>query len=836
MLSSTQKVNLNKAFAASFSISQKNEEKRAFSLTDRNSVFNKYASLTIDNPTEENISDYVRSYAIEELGSEIPKSISVSVDSLDFGDTSKTVAKKEKQNVNVTGIVTFHVGKKNIELPFTVQDNDLIPFNIIQMDGQRVPYSRENLRKIILGVLKGENENKNGAVNANTPYIGFQENRNPMTSNGFLADALSIRDTVSRNRNLGMMSTASFLDDMLEKLANIKPLGDSDFEKIAKYATIAMKQKEKSNKQEKLAAEKENENVSRDDDKKYIAEKSAPSIDANTLPNWTLINFYERYGNSITNKKGIVIKNIDKESVRMLFENKKKYNPDRDFTERRKADYNMVLSSINKIVLSEDNRVFVLSDGKKFPCTKCSPDDNHFAIHQTSISRAKKNTIFTILSDKNKQILPISRLGWTQTKEPLTDVGKDYTGYYDSFEKANTKPNNKEIVTIALSNSQLSSLFSDDVPGYIGERVRYKIKVKPFAADNIDSEYRVDKTKDDEFESTSESQIIVLENTPIVPIEGLITHVVNKDVIPAELLQSDKVAFMDNVNLEKIAMDQGYVRVTCRDRNAGAYDVLVRYVDKSKKFFKEMKKEFNYVSEAKLRFILRALKFNDSDMRAIIIKSRNENYAQSAISENVKSEDYEKLNGGVTTNISKKSIKDSFGKIIKPETLVRRAALVAGTALTANAVKNFIKNSGPDSKLSGVLLGNKKSVYNDLKSAIKETTAETEELSIYFEKMAYETKNDEVLCMAKTATVCHNFNDMFNKVIDGEIYLDTVSIAKNIVKNKDELSKIASEVIDFNREQISSRNEIIPREKLASLVANIDITYKTAKSVIDALK
>lgn len=215
-----KRMNLDEAMRASIGILSDYEnnnsdkvEKIASLVTD--TQMEKVAGIFIDKPTLENCEDFIKKFMYNEL-SFFPRILEVNVNLI-----PSSFNKAIKDHIDVaTGVVQIKVRNKVLEVPFMVRDGELDPFDVIQLDGQRAPYSRENLQKIIINLDKQlEMEAQGMGPESESPYAGLEEHVNPSTSPGFMGDVLSIRDSQSMRRGNGMFVTAyeEYSDE--EKLA-----------------------------------------------------------------------------------------------------------------------------------------------------------------------------------------------------------------------------------------------------------------------------------------------------------------------------------------------------------------------------------------------------------------------------------------------------------------------------------------------------------------------------------------------------------------------------------------------------------------------------------------
>lgn len=175
----------------------------------------KYAGIFIDNPTQENIEDFIRKYVYNEL-SFFPRILEVFVNFI-----PDTYDKSKRGNVDTgSGVVSIDVRGKKLELPFMITDGQLNPFDVIQLDGTRCPYSRDNFQKVIINLDRQRAEEQGDATNLSVqPYKDLADFSNPSTVPGFLGDVLSVRDAQASRRGNGTFVVASSEYTDMEKLA-----------------------------------------------------------------------------------------------------------------------------------------------------------------------------------------------------------------------------------------------------------------------------------------------------------------------------------------------------------------------------------------------------------------------------------------------------------------------------------------------------------------------------------------------------------------------------------------------------------------------------------------
>lgn len=211
----------------------------------KDSVLEKNAGIYIYQPTQDNVEDFVRKYIYNEL-TFFPRILELIVTFLPsaFDNIDKGMVK------DGSGLIQIKVRSKMVELPFMVVDGELEPFDVIQMEGQRCPYSRENFRKIIIN-LDAQIEREEKGETSESPYAGLSDYTNPTTSGGFMGDVLSIRDSQSyRNGGSNYVTAASEYTEMEKKAGafvtkTIKDLGkEQAFSLLSSHPEIANKVKE----------------------------------------------------------------------------------------------------------------------------------------------------------------------------------------------------------------------------------------------------------------------------------------------------------------------------------------------------------------------------------------------------------------------------------------------------------------------------------------------------------------------------------------------------------------------------------------------------------------
>ena len=797
--------NSDNAFAASLSFGFGNEKQASYSLGKEDLSISKYAGLDIYQPTIENTEMFIRKYVLNEL-SFYPKILDVSIDLI---PSSFDSVKKEYVR-DATGLVKVRIHEKTLEIPFMLRDGEMLPFDVIQMDNQRVPYSRENLRKVLIGM---DNIQRNKAqVGSNSPYLKLDKTTNPATSPGFLGDVLRIQDQHIRHAGNGgtEVYACNKIEATLEKIANAKPL---TMESVKNLQTqFYKKAKEQiSSEYEKLAEEAalpdNEENL-----KLFQRAKDAQFVDANSLPNGTVISFPEKIGRDLEMTKGMVIS---------------------DYMDFAGESFRNI-----KVVITNDSRMRVLSSSERFLCFKSK--EQLFDIPQRSVSGLSEGDIIMAF-DGNKALTPcvvrhIKR--------------RFYSGDHDIRPDGETENALKVYELEPLpNNDRLSSLFTDTGKNEVFHNKELRVnlntlkdakflevpygdfisrKALDIGIDEITLSSMLNReeicirkyTKKRRYNDGITTNLVFCtdETTKVIPIKGVIRNFLRDR---AEFTQMENTAnfdLTDEEGFDKVAYGEDSIRIECIDRRMKLFKVAIRYTDKSKKMFKQMAKNFDRIPEEKVREILRALSFFPMNIQEILFKAKNEQYAQYPLPRDA---DMSKLEGGAATNMSIQNIKNTVGRFLSPQDLTN--AVITG--MVGSMIGAGIKG-GSAQQLSASA---------PLRGFLKKISSEAKSLSVEFEKVAIEHNSRDAQDVARLMALNSIFAEKVASTATGEdVYLIINEVAKDILDDENHLSKIASELMSLKAQQYENRVGIISPSCIQSAINSIDNLYKLASAVDSA--
>jgi hypothetical protein len=799
--------NISSAFAASLSFGF-NEKEADYSLDKEDLVISKYAGMDIYQPTIDNVELFIRKYILNEL-TFFPRILDVGINLI----PSSFDSVKKDHVKDATGLIGIKLHGKNLEIPFMIRDAELLPFDVIQMDGQRVPYSRENLKKVIFGLDKAATQKQQ--TGPNSPYEGLDKVVNPTTSPGFLGDVLQIQDQHIRRKGNDMYVTASQkIDEALEKVASITPLTWSS----VKSLQIEFKKKAKTEltaEYEKLAAENEKGEPTEKQLNLFQRQRDAQFVDANTLPNGTVISFPEKDGKDLVMTKGIII-----------------------------SDYmgfaGDTFKSI-KVVIAQDGRMRILSSAEKFLCFKAT--DQLFSIPKKDVAALNQGDII-IAFDGNKALYPstvkyIKERFWDRTGSDTMYDGdaKNALKVYDLEPIANsdrlsalfTDSGNKDILEtkkeIRVKLSTLNGTKFNEMPydQFIAKKSE-ETGIDEMTLSSMLNRYDICIEKwsrsNNPFQGSSSSEkrsslvFVTSPETKVIPITGVIRNFLRDK---NEFEQMETTASFDLTHeegFEKFASANENIRVECVDRRLRIYNVTVRYSDKSKKMFKQMEKKYNRISQDDLFAIMKMLNFSIPQIQDIIMKAKNEPYATTPLPMNA---DGTKLNGGAITNMSVQNVKNTVGRFLDPQTLTN--------AIVANMVGNMV--------VSGIKAGGPKAmgVAEQLKKFAKESKA----LSSEFEKIAIAKESKDALAVSKLMALNVMFSEKVAATASGEaVYPRIYDVAATIKEAKPFIEKVATDLITLKAEQAINRVELINPNYIQAAVNEIDNLYKLANAVDEA--
>lgn len=790
------------------------------------STMEKTAGIMIDNPTLENCEDFVRRYMHTELAL-LPQLMEFSVNII----PSKYDSTNEAFLTDGTGMVRVKVHSKTIEIPFLIYNGELVPFDIIQMDGQRVPYSRENLIKIISGV-KYKEEQVAQTNGGESPYVELADHYNTATVPGFMGEALSIRDTHSHRTGAGSMyvtagdyeygiekeakeesaiteksrphgdllgmglfsdkrrkskkkkdektdkeekqaAIITDLDAILEKVAGINAMTDEQYQAIADALNKKAHQEYKEN-LEKMASEMPDLEMTRME-KRAMEEKLTGKFHTlSSFGNGEFILFPEIVNKAISLTPAVVFK-----------------------------------TSKGKMVLTNDRRFEVVKDPSKFICKKAPTE---FKIKMSSVDKLNNNDNFILLvGDKAEPVKTVT-------------VTRNYKKGKDLFDAEANKDAVNSITTFVHYKDE-GARDSDRGAG----RGKFCIMETSVPVTTTKEECLTLLAKHNampenevravvrEFESWCDAPITVVSpKTPIIVVGDKITTRVESNKQYEELMKMASAGYEIELGTEKLAFSLNTVTVKCLNPRNKIFNLEIDYKDTSERMLNKRRQEFKGISIGKLKAILYMLKFEGNIINEIIYKAKNEPQAQYPLPVGCTQDDINAVFGGNQVNVSKQAIKDNVAKFVDPYTLAKGVATAAGASLIATSAANQIRKGGVSGK-----------VIADALNFVSRVAMQSEELCASYEKIAIEKESVIHQDYAKAFAIGNIFCEKVAHAIkdQGNAYPSIKDASECILASKPVLEKFAYEITKEKVNSLRNGNT----ENMTVLCSSADVLDKIYK-------
>lgn len=778
--------NMSSAFEASLSLGFKTANEQDYSLNKEDLVIKKYAGITIYQPTLDNIETYVRKYTLNELSS-CPSTLNLSIQI-----NPQELDKANNEYVSeATGMVTVKFAGKNIELPFLIMDGELVPFDVIQIEGQRVPYSRENIAKIFAGLRKLEEKEKAGGDES--PYVGLEDRVNPSTAPGFLGSVLQIRDQniAAKQGNGGnYIFAAENMVDILEKVATMKELTKEDLKALE--AEFQKKASEELREELEKVASQEDDDTAR----KLFENVSKMNFEqAYSMPNGTEIAFPERIDNEIRLSYGIVLDKF--------------------------VDFDSNKSGKVKLVVSTDGRIKILSQSEKFLCFKAK--DIRFDFVRKELDTVEDGDVI-LAFDGNLTIFP-SRV--CEVSERTFGSGERKNDV--TFRIPRISPLSPEDeMGLALTSSEVNNLFTQRISVPLCPLANTKFHEMPYAdfvkkkceetgmseieITNLFTRYNACITTNKELSTgTLKRNLKVMATDPatkVIKVTGVIRSYARDK---AELEKLSHVEDGEDA-LEKIAqVEKNKIKVSLKDKDLGAYDVEINYVDESKAVFKRFVKSYNRISKADLRQLLLVIGYNNTEAQEIIFKANNGPFITYALPANA---NIQALEGAKVQSLAAQKMGNTLKGMINPKDLA--------SALSASIIGNI---------LADTLTASSPKVQ-EVANGLSRFASEARALSTAFEKIALEKESDTAYDTAVMMNLSARFMDkVASTVTETAIYPRIYEVAKEIMENRSALEKTAYDLVQCKAIQYKNRDEITSPHVLQSAVAQLDALHKVAYTV-----
>lgn len=771
-----------------------------------NTCLEKTAGIKIDNNDEQSVKESILRYVTNELAV-FPIKLGVSIDLIPISlDKSRANA-----ILDAEGSVNIQLKTKVIHLPILIQNGELLPFDVIESEGQRVPFSRENLAKIVSGIERWHREQEqNNSGMSSDGFKGVEPPLNPATTPGFMGDVMSIRDQHMQKRgpaNLTTVASEFGLDNLLEKTAGMKEMSNEEAQAIANSLNKKAYEKQKAYFDKLASEDAEFEKIARVETEKLAEIEELPFRDISECKHEDIILFSEETGEGeYATTKAIVFKNFKKikEEVKPM-----------------------------TIILSTDGRMRVLQPGEKFECV-ISPNET-FKVSKKDFATLDHDDVF-IAIDGADVFVPMA----VERVDKMRRESVEWNGLYSFKETPEKCYSLRELQSSHMIEQYIGKDISENDRGedfwetgrisvfnlndtaltLVGYNDFLDRKSKEMGLDlgSTQEIFHKKKVCNREYKKGGKhffplgiNVLCADEHFRVIPITGKIGNSLN-------IRERQKVS----TPLQKVASIQNQIRVECIDRSLKLYNVALWYKDDAKKMMNSRKQDFKRATEGKVKAILRILKFSPQDTNSILHKAKNGMYEERNLPAGVTSNDIRMLEGGQMTNISAQNVKKTVNKLINPQAIATSAAAAIATDLIVDTIKNRAMAPGG------------KKVVNTIHKALRFAFASSKETAAEFEKIAMETKSHDMLTVAKSLMLsgCY-LEKCANVITETEMYPEFRKISKEILDTTPLFEKIAYDLVQFNREQFKNNDTIIAPSVLTEAAHSLDTMYKMAKVVCD---
>lgn len=761
------------------------------------------AGVMIPNPTYDKIISFVSELVSRDISDIAPEGASVSVEFVpsEQEGIGSTLIRQGSGEVKISPIEgNDEIG---IEIPFLVINGGLAPFDVIQLNGERAPYTRENLAKAMNAIAAQGDPNQ--SVNGDG-YVRLEKMHNPSTSQGFLDDTLNVRHRGNVIPDIGgMFVTASekVIDGILKEAATLSPVDWSKVEAAAE--ALASKNyrdfiKAASDEGEEISAMVKT--ASRNSD----ISRTLPWKNVKSVKNKTFIKFPELYDGGITMTPGLVLKDL-----KNVFELDNHPN-DVDFFVVITAD-----GRIKEIKREDEGFICYEISGKPFKLLGCYIDG--LRKHDTFIARMDDGSFtapITISRDNVRRL---------NTKQPLSS-GDDYSRTADKRADVHSTISLRVIECKITNNRSMTTCVLPTEKSFFG-RVNGDDVAKDICRRNEAAMY------DAKMIIPIDNRIFGLsKGKRLISVTGTIGKTFsNLDAVEAVLYGDRvKVAGEDFDGMMKLASLADTITVT-KLRN-DKYNIKVKYQDKTEKMFEACEETLEGLSESAAIGALIALNFSRSSATDLMVKVNHGTQVSCSLPANAnpakifssKKHKIKKAVAAFKRNGADEIIGNAIGDI-----LMDKAKENVGHKIVGPLVKKA---------LMGTPLAKNQFFVNTILDKSASLRDEAKTVSVVFEKRAVAEENATMRKCAKIMAMCSYFNDDCIKVMsDPDNYPHFDKIAKEIVSAKPILEEA---VDDLLTEKIayykSGENHPMSVSFYGAAIGNMDNTFKIASGIVRGME
>lgn len=796
---------MSDAFAASLSFSTSSNSYK--SITDEDEKILKNANVSIYDPTPENIKEFVTKYTLNEM-KQYPSVRIKGIDLESYEKDSEGVAGVVDRAV---GEVKISVGSAELILPFHIISGEFVPFDVIKLKAQRIPYSRENLNRIISEILKKENL-KEEKTEDFSPFVNVAKPVNPATSLGFLGDVLQIRDAQGNNNSSSGSHYVTASEDInvaLEKIANLKSFDGEDERKLREI--IEKKVLDANIEYLEKSAEVINEAPDMTDTsmKIYDKVKRMPLRDVRKFNHGDIVHLpiYEKGedADEVSMEKGVVISDF------LHFKDKE-------------------LSSF-KFLITEDGKLLNLDSNDPVMGIKVE-NDNSFRMVPKNFDSLQAGDMFFGYEERVGKATPMFRLNMVEqqgkngsfsmitapfygeelpsstalgddalkryTLEPLakTNINKEYfLGQQGQPPLMNSKDKPQDFDVYLLDNAQFSTLSVKDFVDKIS---------KQLARDEVSIMKAIEYGNKD-----SNSIVATSPDTKIIKVTGFLNGYLKS---ADELERVVNRAHSDDTvsdSMNKVAADitnsKAYIEIRSVGQEEPTYNVTVFAKVDSSMVFNMEKREFKGLDHAQVRELMMRFNVPSHIASSMMTKAKTEGYAKVTLD---KDANLNILKGGDLKLKSNEIIEKIKDGLFNKE--------------NAHRILTHLTQSAVSGALAGAGVGD---------PGLIALADESEALSNVFEKLAMENKSESMLKVATLMNLTTRVYQRIDEALKGESFATfKEDVLSKVASSEDYLCKMAHEMIELKEAQYKESVNIVNPNYISRSVYHMDNLYKIAKN------
>ena len=787
--------NSNRAFTAFMSFDDKDSDSVRLAFEVEESFLEKNAGMPIYQPTVENVENFVYQTVLNDT-----KDLNLTVKpqiNLTINETQPEKNYTGAQVENATGQVTLKVKAFEITLPFLIIDGEFVPFDVIQVGKQRVPYNRENLAKVVAGLKKYNDNIENKGLEEFKPYLGIERPVNPTSSVGFLGDVLRIQEQHSnRGGQSGQywVTASEDTEKILEKLATMNAMREADWQALEKVLLKKAVDK-RINTLNKYASE-----INACDESDAVAlEKFAsnfPWTQAAALPHGTVIHYPEIIDNALSMKKALIIK---------------VFTPMLDMT---------VPKGIT-VVVSEDGRIKVLESGDQFLCV-VPKDKTYLNLPSSEFKMLTDNDRFMAFNS-NQAIFPMTVSGIETRNVNLTGESI-YTGRYSEDNTVNRHQYKSEPRN-SIQTKVLSAMPCKRLPMYMHsmymilmegsglttgnyhefvDRKAKEIGVSKDLIRSMLSPHAVENFTNKDMNANKAQTVMVGENFKIIPIKGDIEGYLctAKDIEAFEEQMIDP-----EFTMSKLAKETDYIEIRTNSVDDVTFDLLISYADQSQKVERLVRRQYKAMPYLDTRQVLKAVGFSLPEITNLMTKVKNSQYVRVSLPADGTPD---MLQGSMLQGQTAQAVKKMRTAIFTPQFSDQVSRDVLGKAMEFLPTSPLDRNADTARDLK-----KKAAQYEALASLLEKEAIATEDLLI---------KQAAVL----VASAAHLDHKVAQSLLGKAEYPGLKKIATELLSHQDLLEKTASDLISRKVEAFVTNEEIVPVAYLMASVESLDHLHKLA--------